>query len=122
MAYAEPIQVTSRQAEAAITEAFTFVKRGTALNQCTVATAGADEPLGVAQAEALINQSVPVMNDGVTKIVGGATFAKGARLKPMAGGRATTATVGTDKVHAIAEEACTVIGQVVTARLTRQTV
>lgn len=122
MAYAEPIQVVSRQAEAAVSEAFTFVKRGTTLNQVATATAGSDEPFGVCQAEALINQSIPVMTDGVTKLVAGGTFSKGARLKPTTGGRAVTATVGTDKVHAIAEEACTVIGQVITARLTRQTV
>ena len=80
------------RAEAVMAEAYVVVKLGTSEGQVNLPGALTDAPFGVVQDVAnAIGDSVPVMVDGVTKIVANASFSKGDQLAIAA----TTGRVGT---------------------------
>jgi hypothetical protein len=64
-----------------------------------------------------VGDAASVAISGVTYMQSGAAIAAGASLKSDANGRAVTATVGTDKVLAIALDACAAADQLIPALL-----
>lgn len=126
MATSNPGKVLSFIAEVAFAEAYVVCKLGTDANEVNLPEAVTDQPLGVVQDEATLGQSIPVMVDGVTKIVANGAFSKGDQLA-IAGvtGRVDTVS-GLDSSFnpeaaakqqpiAIALEAATAAGQIVSA-------
>ena len=80
MATSNPGKVLSFIAENAFAEAFVVCVLGTDANEVDLPAAVTDSPLGVVQDEATAGQSIPVMVDGVTKIVANGAFSKGDQL------------------------------------------
>ena len=124
MATYSPGKILSMKAEDAFTEAFVVCRLGTSDNEVDLPAAVTDTPFGVVQDEAADGQAIPVMVDGVTKVVANGAFSKGDLL----GIAATTGRVDTisgldssfdggtataQKPIGIALEAATGVGQIV---------
>lgn len=81
------------EAENAFSEAFVVCVLGTNDNQVDLPAAVTDAPFGVVQDSASQGQSIPVMVDGVTKVVANGAFTKNDQLAIAATtGRVDTVT------------------------------
>lgn len=73
-------KVVSFEAENAMAERFVCVELGGAENQVDLPDTANEQVIGVIQDIAAAGQAVPVMLDGITKVVAGGTFSRGDRL------------------------------------------
>ena len=93
MAYEIPGQRISFTATADMPKRWVFVRMGTAANSFAVATAAGDLPVGVLQADGRIDQSLPVMINGVSMVEAGGAIPVGSPVIPGANGLAVVGTV-----------------------------
>lgn len=80
MTVINPGKVIPAKAENAFAEAFVVCVLGTGADEVDLPAAITDDPYAVVQDTASAGQSIPVMIDGVTKVVANGAFSKGDQL------------------------------------------
>jgi hypothetical protein len=80
MSYANQGKVLPCVSESAFTEAYVVCVLGTGVDAVKFPAATTDDPFGVIQDTAASGDSVPVMVDGVSKVVANGAFSKGDNL------------------------------------------